>query len=136
VRDAADLHNAMFDAIRDRDYDAMRELFAADSVHTSGDGEPSIGPEPVLAEVQAFVEAFPDLTIDVRHQHVPESSRSIIEYTFRGTHEGRLDDIPPTGKPIAVPACSVLEAQHGAIRRESDYYDTMAILAQLDVTPD
>jgi hypothetical protein len=36
---------------------------------------------------------------------------------------------------VAVVACSVLEAENGTIRRESDYYDTLAILAQLDVTP-
>jgi steroid delta-isomerase-like uncharacterized protein len=131
--DAAQLHRAMFDRIERRDVDGLRELFAPDAIHTSGDGEPRVGPEPVAAEVRGFVEAFSDLTIDIRHHHVPDATRSIIEYTFRGTHDGNLDDLPPTGEHIAVAACSVLIADEGAIRRESDYYDTMAMLDQLGV---
>jgi hypothetical protein len=87
--DAAGLHRAMFAAIERRDLDALRGLFAVDATHTSSDGEPMTGPEPLIDEVRAFVEAFPDLTIDIRHQHVPDPSRSIIEYTFRGTHPHR-----------------------------------------------
>jgi steroid delta-isomerase-like uncharacterized protein len=131
--DAAQLHRAMFDRIERRDVDGLRELFAPDAIHTSGDGEPEVGPDPVAAEVRGFVEAFSDLTIDIRHQHVPDATRSIIEYTFRGTHDGILEDLPPTGETIAVAACSVLIADDGTIRRGSDYYDTMAMLNQLGV---
>jgi len=131
--DAAGLHRAMFRAIEHRDFPGIRELFAPDAIHTSPDGEPVTGPEPVIAEVRSFVKAFPDLTIEIRHQHVPDPSRSIIEYTFSGTHSGPLEDIAPTGEPVAVVACSVLEAEDGAIRRESDYYDTTAMLTQLGV---
>jgi steroid delta-isomerase-like uncharacterized protein len=135
MADAAELHRAMFAAIQHRDFDTMRGLFVPESVHTSPSGEPVTGAEPVIAEVQGFVDAFPDLTIDIRHHHVPDPSRSIIEYTFSGTHSGPLEGIPPTGRSVAVVACSVLEAQGGAIRRESDYYDTMAMMEQLGVTP-
>lgn len=133
MNDAATLHRAMFDAIQRRELDELRQLFAADATHTAGDGEPATGPEPVIAEVRAFLDAFPDLTIDIRHQHVPDTSRSIIEYTFGGTQLGPLEDLPPTGRSVAVVACSVLEAAEGHIRRESDYYDGTALLAQLDM---
>jgi ketosteroid isomerase-like protein len=58
--DAAKLHRTMFAAIERRNLDALRALFAVDASHTSPDGEPVIGAEPVIAEVSAFVEAFPD----------------------------------------------------------------------------
>lgn len=132
--DAAGLHRAMFAAIERRDLDALRGLFAVDATHTSPDGELTTGPEPVIAEVRAFVEAFPDLTIDIRHQHVPDPTRSIIEYTFRGTHTGPLEQVPPTGRFVTVVACSVLEARDGVIDRESDYYDTTSMLSQLGVS--
>lgn len=131
MKPAAELHRAMFAAIQDRDPEALRELFAPEAIHTSGDGRPMTGPDPVIREVRSFVEAFPDLTIEVRHHHLVDSSRSIIEYTFSGTHEGHLEDLPPTGKSVAVVACSVLEADNGAITREADYFDTVAMLAQL-----
>lgn len=131
--DAATLHRAMFDAIGRRDFDALRGLFHPDAVHVSGSGEAGTGPEPVVTEVQGFVEAFPDLAIDIVRQHVPDPSCSVVEYTFRGTHEGPLDDIAPTRRRVAVRACSVLEAESGSISRESDYFDTMDMLDQLGV---
>jgi steroid delta-isomerase-like uncharacterized protein len=128
---AAELHTAMFGAIQARDFDAMRGLFDSNSVHVSGDGVEKRGPEPIVEEVTMFTTAFPDLTITVRRQHVPEDTVSIIEYTFSGTHRGDLEGLAPTGRKIAVVACSVLEADGGTIKREADYFDTSALLAQL-----
>lgn len=130
---AVELHRAMFEAIQARDYEALRGLFGPRATHTSSDGEPTTGPEPVVAEVEGFVTAFPDLTIDIRHQHAVDPSTSVIEYTFRGTHHGPLEDVQPTGKTIAVVACSVLEARDGVIEREADYFDGLALLEQLGV---
>jgi steroid delta-isomerase-like uncharacterized protein len=131
--DAARLHRTMFAAIESRDFPTLRVLFAPNAIHTTPDGARVSGPEPVIAEVQGFVTAFPDLALEIRDQHEAGHSCSIIEYTFSGTHEGPLDDVPPTGSRIAVDACSVLEAEDGTIRRESDYYDTLAMLTQLGV---
>ena len=131
TRDAAELHRGLFGAIVARDYDDLRALFASDAVHVSGEGDATIGPESVVEEVQGFVTAFPDLSIDIEHQHVVGPSRSIVEYTFRGTHDGPLDDVATTGEVIPVRACSVVEAHDGFIRRESDYYNTLDMLTQL-----
>jgi steroid delta-isomerase-like uncharacterized protein len=128
---AAELHRSMFEAIGQRDYDRLRGLFATDAIHTSGDGVEKRGPEPVLEEVKGFTTAFPDLEITVRQQLEPSESHSVIEYTFSGTHRGDLEGLAPTGRSVSVIACSVLEAKDGAITREADYFDTMALLSQL-----
>jgi predicted ester cyclase len=62
-----------------------------------------------------------------------DPTTSVIEYTFRGTHHGPLEDLPPSGRAMAVVACSVLESKDGAIQRESDYFDRLALLEQLEV---
>ena len=128
---ASDLHKAMFDAIQARDFDALKGLFGSRSVHVSGDGVEKHGPDPVIGEVSMFTTAFPDLTITIRHQHVPDDSVSVIEYTFSGTHRGELEGLSPTGRQVSVVACSVLEAKGGKVAREADYFDTTALLAQL-----
>jgi steroid delta-isomerase-like uncharacterized protein len=128
---AAELHQAMFAAIQARDFDALRRLFGPQSVHVSGDGVEKVGPEPLIAEVSKFTTAFPDLTITIGRQHASGETVSIIEYTFSGTHLGELQGFQPTGERISVVACSVLEAAGGTIRREADYFDTMALMAQL-----
>jgi len=128
---AADLHTAMFDAIQARDFDTLQGLFDSRSVHVSGDGVEKRGPDPVVDEVTTFTTAFPDLIVTIRRQHVSDDTVSVIEYTFSGTHHGDLGGLAPTGKKIAVVACSVLEADSGTIKREADYFDTSALLAQL-----
>jgi steroid delta-isomerase-like uncharacterized protein len=130
---AAELHQTMFDAIQERDFDTLRRIFHPNSIHTSGNGVQQIGPDPVVDEVKSFLTPFPDLTITIREQFVPNDSVSIIEYTFSGTHQGPLDDVAPTGKKISVIACSVLEARDGKIIREADYYDTLAMMEQLSL---
>jgi steroid delta-isomerase-like uncharacterized protein len=128
---AGELHQTLFTAIQERDFDTLRGLFHRDSIHTSGDGVQQIGGEAVVDEVKSFITPFPDLTITIRNQFVPDESASIIEYTFSGTHQGPLEDVAPTGKKISVIACSVLEAREGKIIREADYYDTLAMMQQL-----
>jgi steroid delta-isomerase-like uncharacterized protein len=132
---AAALHRAMFEAIGKRDFDGLRDLFASDATHTSGDGVEKRGPEPVVEEVKIFTTAFPDLEITVRQQLEPSDRLSVIECTFSGTHRGELEGISPTGRAICVVACSVLEATGGLITREADYYDVMTLMSQLGVTP-
>lgn len=129
---AADLHMAMFDAIQARDFNALRGLFDARSVHVSGDGVEKLGPDPLIAEVSMFTTAFPDLMITIRKKYVPNDAVSVIEYSFSGTHRGELEGLAPTGRKVAVVACSVLESDGGTIKREADYFDTTALLAQLD----
>jgi steroid delta-isomerase-like uncharacterized protein len=130
---AAELHQTLFAAIQERDFDTLRRIFHRDSIHTSGDGIQKKGAEAVVDEVESFLTPFPDLTLTIREQFVPDESVSIIEYTFSGTHQGPLDDVAPTGKKISVIACSVLEAREGKIIREADYYDTLAMMEQLSL---
>ncbi|QKT02792.1 ester cyclase [Ectothiorhodospiraceae bacterium 2226] len=87
----------------------------------------------VLAVVETFTTAFPDLAIEIRHQHLPSQSVSIVEYVFAGTHRGDLEGIPPTGRRMEVVACSVVEVREGRIGWERDYYDTLALMEQLGV---
>jgi predicted ester cyclase len=131
MTNAADLHTAMFDAIQARDFDTLRGLFDSRSAHISGDGIEKRGPDPVVNEVTMFTTAFPDLTITIRRQHVAADTVSVIEYTFSGTHDGELEGLAPTGRKVSVVACSVLEADGDTIKREADYFDTSALMAQL-----
>lgn len=90
--------------------------------------------DAVLASVDTFTSAFPDLRIEVRHQHVPSETVSIVENAFAGTHRGELEGVQFTGRRIEVVACSVVEVLDGQIRQERDYYDNLALMTQLGVT--
>lgn len=53
---------------------------------------------------------------------------------MRGTHQGELDGIAATGRSIQLHGCNVIEVADGRIVREREYFDTMALMAQLGVT--
>jgi steroid delta-isomerase-like uncharacterized protein len=127
----AELHRAVYEAVQSRDFDRLREIYHADCSYVTGDGVEQRGVDAVLASVETFTSAFPDLSIEVRHHHLPGEGVSIVEYSFAGTHEGELEGIPATGRRMEVVACSVAEIYDGQIHRERDYYDTLSLMRQL-----
>jgi len=134
MKSTAELHHAVYEAVNARDFERLREIYHADCSYTTGDGREQKGVDAVLAAVDTFTSAFPDLTIEVRHQHVTNDTVSIVEYTFAGTHRGELEGMPATRRRMEVVACSVAEVRDGRILRERDYYDTLALMEQLGVT--
>jgi predicted ester cyclase len=54
----------------------------------------------------AMLAAFPDGRITIE-ELVAEGDRVAIRFTFRGTHEGALFGIPPTGRPVTFSAIDI-----------------------------
>jgi predicted ester cyclase len=44
-----------------------------------------------------------------------EGDRSVIRWTARGTHQGELLGIAPTGKAVVIPGISILRVAGGKI---------------------
>jgi len=132
MQKAADLHREMFAAAEAHDFERMRDLFADDYVYVGTDGVEQ-GVDASVAVAETFTSAFPDLRIEIRHQHAPSDGVSIVEIVVRGTHQGDLEGIAPTGKAVEVVGCNVIEAENGKIVRERDYYDVMSVMQQLGV---
>ncbi|TAK55018.1 MAG: hypothetical protein EPO22_14970 [Dehalococcoidia bacterium] len=51
----------------------------------------------------------------------------------RGTHNGDLVGVAPTGKTVAIPVCDIYEIRDGKIYREREYIDFMTLMVQLGV---
>ena len=58
----------------------------------------------------------------------------LVEFIGRGTHRGDFMGIAPTGRPVTIPVCNVLELRDGKIYREREYIDMANILVQIGVT--
>jgi steroid delta-isomerase-like uncharacterized protein len=132
--DVAALHRAMFDTVVSRDLDALRGLYHDDYTYAGGDGVEQKGADVGVAVAEAYLNAFSDLRLEIREQ-VAAGDVSVIEFTARGTHDGELEGIAPTGKSIDVVVCNVIEAADGKILREREYFDQLALLQQLGVAP-
>ena len=86
------------------------------------------------AEVARYFEesraAFPDQrneTIAIHHA----DDAVIVEFWLRGTHEGELRGMPPTGRAFEVRAVALFLFEGDRLVCERVYFDSATILAQL-----
>src|SRR5207253_109781 len=69
MADATSIHLAYLEAVNQHDLARIRALFHPDYTYLGADGVEHQGPDAGVAQVEGFVTAFPDLRIDVAHQH-------------------------------------------------------------------
>ncbi len=68
--------------------------------------EPGVGIDAAKASVTGYRDAFPDLKITIEEQ-IAEGDRVVTRWTARGTHQGDLMGIPPTGKQATVTGITI-----------------------------
>jgi predicted SnoaL-like aldol condensation-catalyzing enzyme len=90
---------------------------------------------PLTPEVQkqrlaGLRAAFPDihLTID---DVIAEGDRVALRMTLNGTHQGTLQGIAPTGKPVTVFAFDVIRIENGKFIEHWGGPDLLSMLQQL-----
>lgn len=74
--------------------------------------------------------AFPDYFVGVLDM-IAEGEQVVVEWTFRGTHLGPYQGIPPTGKIISGTAISVYRVVDGRIAGAHGVWDQSEIWRQL-----
>jgi len=126
---------AYLDAFNARDWTAHAALLAEDAVmEVPGTGERYRGRDAVSASERAWTDAFEDARIDLDHL-AGGGGVVVAEYTGTGTHTGPLPgpdgEIAPTGRPGTLRLCDVFTIRDGRIVAVREYYDTMALLAEL-----
>ncbi len=134
MSDAATLQRELFEAVQNRDFDRVRDLYHPEYVYMSGDGVEQKGADAGIAACRTYTTAFPDLSFEIRNQFAPSADVSISELTARGTHKEALPGIPATGRTVELVACNVIEARDGKVYREREYYDGLSLMRQLGVT--
>ncbi|WP_211250823.1 ester cyclase [Haladaptatus cibarius] len=84
--------------------------------------------------METYRRAFPDAEYTVEKE-VAEDDFVSVRYTARGTHEGELMDIEPTGERVTVSGMEMYRVEDGKIAEMWTNYDTVGLLQQLDVLP-
>src|SRR3990172_10411796 len=134
MSDAASIAREYLEGWNRRDWARWRELFHPQYTYTGGDGQLQKGPDVGLAVGQMFATAFPDGRIDIQSIHTA-GNVAIVEFTGRGTHNGDLMGITPTGRQISIPICEVYELRDGKIHTERQYMDMLHLMQQLGIAP-
>jgi steroid delta-isomerase-like uncharacterized protein len=114
------------------DLRVIDELMASDYVlHSAPDVR---GPEGVKHFVTMYRTAFPDYTCTIDDQ-IAEGDKVVTRWTVRGTQQGELMGIPPTGKPVALPGVVIDRIANGQLVETWLQADLLGMLEQLGVVP-
>ena len=94
--------------------------------------------EPVSGETHReylldVFDAFPDIHQEPKRVFQADEATT-VESTFHGTHEGPLEGVPPTGKPVSVPFASIIAVSDDGITFWRDYWDQQTFREQLGLT--
>ena len=113
----------------------MDELIAPDFVlHHPLSPEAVRGPEGFKQLVTGLRTAFPDLSITAEDL-IAEGDKVAAWFTVRGTHQGTLLDIPPTGKPVMLTGVAMYRIAGGKIVEDRVAEDLLALMQQLGRAP-
>jgi steroid delta-isomerase-like uncharacterized protein len=112
------------------------ELVATDYVgHDPSQPEDQRGPEAIREFIATYLTAFPDGRITIDEQ-LAEGELVATRWTGRGTQEGELMGIPPTGKKVTVAGITISRVKNGKVAEEWTNWDTLGMLQQLGVVPE
>jgi steroid delta-isomerase-like uncharacterized protein len=123
------------DALDSHTLDRLDQIVAPDVVHHAGLFVDEIGRDQLKKDLAALIAAFPDVrfTADVV---VADEDGAAVRWTGRGTHEGTLQGIAPTGRSVAFTGINVYRIACSQIVEGWSEPDALGLLQQLGVVPE
>ena len=112
--------------------DAADEIMA--DAYRSHEEDGTHGLAAFKQEIPAFHAAFPDLTFTLE-ELIISGDRVCHRWTARGTHQGKLMGIPPTGKQVTVTGTTIERIENGQIVESWPMMDRLGLMQQLGVIP-
>jgi SnoaL-like polyketide cyclase len=98
---------------------------------------------------QVWLQEFPLVVCQISSCHatsVPESwfcKHALAEgdmvatrWTARGTHQGELMGIPPSGNRVEVPGTTISRIEGGKVAEEWDNYDALGMMQAIGAVPE
>ena len=117
------------------DFSIAAEIYSEDYVaHDPTKPEPIRGIEGAKEEAAGYRAAFPDLQLTIEQQ-VAEGEYVVTRWTARGTHEGDLEGLAPTGRSATTSGISVTRIVDGKIVEDHTEWDALGLMTQLGAIP-
>lgn len=118
-----------------REYDKLPEIQTEDFVqHGPMTGQELHGSEEAIENLKLFHAAFPDL-VATEEFAFNDGEYVCSHYTYRGTHDGDLMGIPPTGVEAEIPGTVINRLEDGRVAEAWVVVDFLGLFQQLGVVP-
>jgi predicted ester cyclase len=117
------------------DFSIFDEYVAPDFVgYDAAEPEPIRGPAGMKANVEKYLAGFSNARCTVDEQ-IAEGNTVATRWTGRGTHDGEIAGIAPTGKEITVSGLTISRLENGVLVEERTIWDALGMLVQLGAVP-
>ena len=111
----------------------IAEFYSPSHVEHTSSG-PVHGQEGLKQYIMMYRTAFPDAHYTVEDQ-LAEGDKVVTRWSARGTHQGPLMGIPPTGKQGTVTGIGIARFEGGKIVEAWTEFDALGMMQQLGVVP-
>ena len=116
-------------------FGVIDELVSADFVgYDAAEPEPIRGPDGVKANVEKYLAGFSNARCTVDDQIV-EGDKVATRWTGKGTHDGEIAGIAPTGKEVTITGLTISKVENGVLVEDRTVWDTFGMLVQLGAVP-
>lgn len=132
---ASNIARRLYEAFNDRDWDrALSEVSDGVEATVVPFGMTTTGREGFAQFMQGWVAMSSDLRVEIVDQH--ETERGVVnEIVATGTHDGPFTtpsgELPPSGRPIEVPAVEVWEVTAGKVTKLRNHVDVSTLWQQI-----
>jgi steroid delta-isomerase-like uncharacterized protein len=82
-----------------------------------------------------YLGAFPDAEVTIEDQ-LAEGDKVVTRWTGRGTHQGELMGVPPSGNRVEVPGITISRIEGGKIVEEWENYDALGMMQAIGAVPE
>jgi steroid delta-isomerase-like uncharacterized protein len=90
--------------------------------------------EGLRQTAQLFRQAFPDWRAG-QQAHIAEGGLVAERFTARGTHQGEILGVAPTGRQVTLSGINIFRVQDGSIVERWGRTDDLGFLQQLGIVP-
>jgi predicted ester cyclase len=84
--------------------------------------------------IGVFLSAFPDSRFPI-DAVVAEGDKVAVPHSLRGTHNGDFQGVPPSGKPVVVPAIVTFRVANGKVMEVWLNAELLGLLMQIGAIP-
>ena len=125
-------HRTAHEAFNRRDFAAATRNFRDDAHYTDHSRSVTYkGPAEFEDWMRGWTQAFSDATV-AEPRYVDGGEFSVAVFQGRGTNDGPLGPMAPTGRRMDLPFCEVFRYDaDGRVVSGEMFYDTMTIMVQL-----
>lgn len=126
-----DIAQQYFDAWNRHDADGIVGLFSEAGTYADPtSGGPLQGPA-IGAYAAGLWASFPDLRFEIISENQTSDETVAAQWMMRGTNDGSMMGLPPTGKPIDLPGADFVTVKDGKIVSVVGYFDSGELPRQI-----